>query len=312
MVLSACVSDAPHDNPLDAQNGNASLSLSGKVLTYYPPFHPVEGTEVILWPENRFAVCDDQGNFTFKHVTAGHIQIMARAEGFAPDTIALELTTSQTVIMHLDGLPDLQSVAIRSHHVSQWFPVEDTYYLEIRVRATDPDGNGDVQAIYYSIPALDFVDTLEAQAQAGEYAKVIPENKLPLNSLSQLIGKTFDFTVIDQPGLRTRSGGYFLPRIVQQTPQLIAPVGLEKVSGDTVRFEWQNVYLNYDFSFKIELFQINLGVFTLITAIEDIPSTESSYVFTGGLPSGQYFWRVYIVDEFGDTSGSKEAAFQVP
>ncbi len=312
MVLSACVSDAPHDNPLEAANGNARLRLSGQVLTYYPPYRPIGEAQVVLMPQKRFTVCDAQGNFRFENISAGPVQLIARAQGYAPDTVSLQLKNSQTQNMHLDGLPALQSVSIRSHHLAQWFPVEDTYYLEIGVHAADPDGIGDVQTVFYSIPALNFTDTLIAQAQPGLYEKVIAAKNLPVSTLSQIIGKTFDFTVIDQAACQTRSQGYFLPRIVEQTPQLVAPVGLENVNGDTVRFQWQKVYLNYDFSFKIELFQINLGVFTLITTIDRIPSTENAYTFTGGLPAGQYFWRVYIVDEFGDTSGSKEAAFQVP
>ncbi len=312
IVLAGCVSDAPHDNPLDAQNGSADLSLNGQVLTYYPPYRPLPGAEVILLPENRLALCDDQGSFAFKNVAPGSFQIIARAQGFAPDTVSLELTASQTQNIHLDALPRFQSVTIRSHHLAQWFPVEDAYYLEIQVRATDPDGLGDVQNVYYSIPDLNFVDTLLAQAQPGQFGKMMAQKELPVTNLSQIIGKTFDFTVTDQPGHQMTSPGHFLPRIVEQTPQLVSPVGLETVSGDTIRFEWQKVYLNYDITFKIELFQINLGVFTLITTIEHIPSTENSYVYTAGLPAGQYFWRVYIVDEFGDTSGSKEAAFQVP
>ncbi len=312
IVLAGCVSDAPHDNPLDARNGSADLSLNGQVLTYYPPYRPVAEAEVILLPENRLAFCDEQGNFAFKNLSPGSLQLVARAQGFAPDTLSLQLTDSQTKNIHLDGLPELRSVSIRSHHLARWFPVEDAYYLEIQVKATDPDGIGDVQTVYYSIADLNFADTLIARAQPGWFEKMIAQKDLPVTNLSQIIGKTFDFTVTDQPGHHINSGGYFLPRIIEQTPQLTSPVGLENVSSDTIRFEWQKVYLNYDFSFKIELFQINLGVFTLITTIEDIPSTESSYTFTAGLPAGQYFWRVYIVDEFGDTSGSKEAAFQVP
>ncbi|HFC36157.1 MAG TPA: hypothetical protein ENJ49_00600 [Candidatus Moranbacteria bacterium] len=313
-LILSCVSDAPHDNPLDAAHGNKGVRVSGKVLTFYPPFHPVSGAQILLFPDNRIEFSDLQGNFSFGNVQPGVVEIITSAPTYASDTLFVNLkTTDKDLLIHLDALPIFEQVKIRSHHLKQWFPVEDTYYLELRVQVGDPDGKGDVSRVFFSVPDLAYKDTLNATAQPGHFEKYLSQEQLPIPNLAQIIGKKFDFQAVDQPGNSAYSHDHFLPRIIEATPQLISPVGLQTVNGDSVVFTWQKIHLNYFFTFKIELFQINLGVFTRVATIDGIPDTEDRFAYsTGNLLSGQYFWRVYIVDEFGDTSGSKEAAFQIP
>ncbi|NOX90195.1 MAG: carboxypeptidase-like regulatory domain-containing protein [Calditrichaeota bacterium] len=310
--MHGCVSDAPHDNPLDIQNGKATFKIQGKVFTYYPPYKPVAGVFIFLKPTDQITVSGQNGEYAFSGLEAGAYTLICQAEGYAADSVRLNLSEKTTHDFFLDRLPYFKEIILRTHHLARWFPVEDIYYLELGVKAADPDGIGDLNAVYFQIPELNFTDTLQAGTDAGAFGKYLSENDLPVQKLAQLIGKQFTFIVKDDPGFSAVSDPEFLTRIIEQTPVLVSPVGLESVTSDTVTFRWQKVNLNYDFTYKIKLFQINLGVFTQIDEITGIPPSSASFSYETGLQAGEYFWRIYIVDEFGNTSGSKEGAFKIP
>ncbi len=312
IALTACVSDAPHDNPLDNPSGDGQFSLNGTVFSYYPPYKPLSNAFVFLLPARQAVFSDANGKFSFKGVTGGSYTLICSAAGYATDTVQVDVNQSVQHDFYLDALPYFETIYLRTHHVSRWFPVEDTYYLEVQATVNDPDGIGDLRKVWFTIPEFAFSDTLQAGIVAGQFEKSVPENQLPVGKIARLIGKEIILFVQDDPGSTTQSIPHFLTRIVQPTPVLIAPIGLSTVNPDSLVFQWQPVVLDYPFTFKVQLFQINLGVLTTVDEIGNIPGDQTSYWYRNVLPSGEYFWRVFVVDEYGNTSSSKEGAFRVP
>jgi hypothetical protein len=119
------------------------------------------------------------------------------------------------------------------------------------------------------------------------------------------------FICWDRVGNVATSMDKFIPRIVQDVPVIISPTSLEIINNFPHDFSWQPIFLDYDFSLKIEIYQINIGIFTKVREYKNISSLESTYTVTQSLPTGDYFWVIYIVDEFGDTSSSKEGSFRI-
>ncbi len=312
MAISGCVPDAPHDNPLDPKNSTANLSLEGRVYTYYPPYKPVGGAALYLLPANQMAVTDENGYYIFPNLKTNTYTLICQKQGYAGDTMQVDLYSGTNYDFHLDQLPYFEQISLKTHHLSRWFPVEDAYYLEIQTRVNDADGVSDITKVEFRIPELSFVDTLREGNKAGHFGHLISADDLPVNSLSQLIGREFVFRVQDDPGFVSESSSHYLTRIIEEVPVLVSPVGLETVVGDSVQFEWQKVILPYEFTFKIELYQINLGISTIIDEIENISSDLTAYRYQPTLPASDYLWRVLIVDRYGNTSGSREGVFRVP
>ncbi len=312
LLLSSCLNDAPHDNPLDARSSAASLLLSGDVFTFYQPHSKVPGAVLMLQPGNHAALSDAGGHYRFTGLSAGTYQLTCAAAGYARDSLTIYLTETTKKDFYLDRLPYFNSITLTTHHVSRWFPVEDIYYLQIQTVVDDPDGISDVKTVYYTIPEDSFCDTLQATINAGVFARRAGVENLPVQNIQQLIGKKFDFYVEDDPGFSGESTEHYLSRIIEETPVLFYPVGLETVADSVINFQWQKVNLPYDFTFTIELLQNNLGVFSKIDEISDLAGEATSYLYQAPLTAGDYLWIVYLVDSFGNSSSSKEGAFRIP
>ena len=307
-----CVSDAPRDNPLDAKSRLTSLRLEGRVFTYYQPYQPVAGAKLYLLPLNRLTESDADGYYAFNGLQAGIYTVICQKNGFASDTAQIDLTTEQTHHFHLDRLPSFEQLTINTHHQARWFPVEDAYYLDIKATVSDGDGRADINLVDFQIPGINYRDTLQAGSEAGSYSRLFSQEELPVGSLEQLVGLEFVFRATDHPGKSVYSDKHYLTRVINPVPVVEAPVGLETVAADSLVFQWQKMSLNFEFSYKIQLYQINLGLSTLIEEIAPIAADQTSYRYPSALPGGDYLWRVLIVDRYGNTSGSKEGVFRVP
>jgi len=45
--------------------------------------------------------------------------------------------------------------------------------------------------------------------------------------------------------------------------------------------------------------------------IDNISIRDQNYLYSGTLNPGDYFWTLNIIDEFGNSSGSREGTFQI-
>jgi len=313
LLLSSCLNDAPHDNPLDPRGSSgASLQLSGEVFTFYQPHAKVPGAMLTLQPGNHVTLSDTDGYYGFSGLVAGTYRLTCSAQGYAFDSLEITLTENTKKDFYLDRLPYFNTITLSTHHVSRWFPVEDIYYLQIQSTVDDPDGIGDVKTVYYEIPEWGFSDTLQATINAGVFGRRVGVENLPVQNMQQLVGRAFDFYVEDDPGFKGTSPGHYVSRIIEETPVLLYPTGLETVADSTINFQWQKMIVPYGFTFTLELQQNNLGVFSIIEEINGISGEATSYLYQTPLAAGDYLWVIYMVDDFGNTSSSKEGAFRIP
>ncbi|MHB2149291.1 peptidase associated/transthyretin-like domain-containing protein [Calditrichota bacterium LG25] len=309
LFLFGCLGDAPRDNPLENQNG---LTLEGSVHTFYAPHLPLEMVPVQLKKLNLLTYSDAQGRFEFTHLKPDSYTVIVGGQNFSKDSVRIFLKRNTSLTFKIDRLPQFLEIKITTHHQARWFPVEDAYFVQVYLRATDPDGIGDLSLAYYDVPGLGVRDTLLPGADAGEFYAWQTPGEFNVQHVNQLIGKAFEMVVEDDAGFGKRSEPVFLTRIIEQTVQLISPVGLQTIFGDTIRFQWQSVYLTFPFHYKLEIFQINNGVISIVKTMDGLPSDQTELELINSLPAGDYLWRIYLVDEFGNTSSSKEGAFQIP
>ena len=307
----ACLKDAPRDNPLDASRDTHEISLRGQVLTYYQPRTAIENAVLTLNPGQRMALSDAGGYFAFSNVPEGTYMLKCRAEKYAEDSVRIQVQSSLTHQFFLDGKPYFKQVRITTHHLDRWFPIEDVYYLNVQATADDPDGIGDISRVWYRIPDFDFSDTLQVQAEGDRYQKITFLDDLPVTSLHQLIGKPFVLSIRDDYGARNDSGDHFLTRIIDFIPSLVYPTDLQTIDTTTIEFEWKKVTLPFPHTLRIEIFQINFGLPSKVDEILDIPAGTTCVLYEKSLPASDYYWQLVIVDEFGNTSSSKESTFRI-
>lgn len=316
-VLGGCLTDAKHTNPLDpnCDDCEAAGAVEGRAVRYYPPHSPLEGAEVRLTPGPHVVESRADGRFVFEGIPVGTYSITAEKDGFASftDTVTVNLGTSTSdVSVRLNGLPVVKSFQLRTVHISRWWPQEDLFLLEIVADLEDPDGVGDVTAVWIDIPSYDFTRPLRETSIVGRFALSLPADSLPTPTLHSLQGSDIVLHVRDAVGFVTSSEPKTIVRVIDKTPLAEEPQGLESVNDGRPNLLWEDAVLPFAFSYRIDIVRDQANVQTVVETITDIPSGTTSYQLETPLASGTYFWTVSVVDTFGNRSRSKEAGFVVP
>lgn len=311
----SCTTPAEHSNPLDPESPafTESATISGTVTRYYQPFLPLANVEVRLFPGPALVLTNNDGAFSFRGLAPGVYQLQARLPRYAADTLVIRLSQRQTLTttIRLNGLPRVDSVSIFTARVSRQ-PDSTRFFLNVQALTSDPDGPGDVKRVQIVATNFSFADTLAQVGRGGVWQRQFSQEELPPAPLPSWPGHPLHVRVEDFPGQETLAGPFFVVRVVQEVPEPIAPINNEVIVSSPLRFRWQVVSIPYPYTQEVEIFKIDAGFPSFFTAIRNIARGTTIAAFPGGLPpSGNYFWTVKIVDEFGNWSRSKEAVFQV-
>ena len=306
-----CFSDAARDNPLDSNNIRQNLSLSGTVQSYYP--HPprsiLAGAKLLLLPLNILATSDAEGFFKFINLPAGSYSIVCQKEGFYTDTLEVDIPTENSLDFFLDGSPYFEQIVVTSQRISHFPPIEDQYYLELNITASDTDGVEELDIVWFEVNELSLTDTLDKTTTPGQFNAKIQTDII---SLYNFIGRAFELYVKDKFGAVVKSDPNYVTRIIEQIPILLNPSQGDTISNQPLELFWEPIFLPYNFHLSIEIMNINeFGFPTPIDFIDAISSNKSSYIYTTVLNPGLYFWTLYIMDDFGNSSRSKEGAFVI-
>lgn len=307
VLILNCFSDAPRDNPLDPANG---VSFSGTVRRIYSN-DVLQNASVRLSPGNRISITNSNGRYQFSDIAPGSYKALVFADGFSSDTAEVNIEKNIEINFSLDSLPYFRNVFLTTSHITHWFPPDDTYSIVLEATGYDGDGTGDIKVVWYGIESINFSDTLQRVAPGSNiFRGQAVATSLPLTNLHELIGKPFRFFIEDIPGKATESSPHFITRIIEETPQLISPVSLAIISSFPITFKWQPVTnVQFTFTQRIEIYSIGLGL--KVDEMSSIASNMSEYIYSSPLSNGDYYWVLYIMDELGNQSGSKEGSFRV-
>jgi len=311
VLFSSCLSDVSHDNPLDPNSHASGFTLSGNVKTLYAPFQPISNAVVSLMPANTKVFSGTDGAFSIQSVMPGSYTVYCSAQGHSRDSLNILVTDNQNIKFFLDGLPYFENIALTTHHVSRFFPVEDLFYLQIDAGVGDPDGIADIKRVTFEIPDFSVGDTLTTSRNAGSFSRRLSLENLPVSSIHSLIGRAFVLSVTDDPGQSSQSGKRFLTRVIDLTPAVSRPTNSQTINSDSIAFSWEKVRLPYWFDQKIEVFQINLGLLIKVAEFGSIPASAISKSIKNSLPNGDYVWIFSVDDEFGNSSSAKESTFHI-
>jgi hypothetical protein len=315
LILAGCTADAERNNPLDPKSGNFDNSgnLSGRVMRFYSPFAPITDAEIRLEPGPLLALTDNAGNFQLFDLQPGRYKISAIKTGYASYSDSVEISTQQTSNkdFNLNGLPVISGVTITTQRISRWFPTTDVLSFEIIANVSDPDGVNDISTVRLTIPQLNFEDSLNPVAP-GIFSKQYLESTLPGRNLFNLVGHNLEVMATDNVGYTSASVEEKIVRIISEVPVAVSPVALQRLSNPQPELTWrQETVVPYKFTYRLDLFRDDSGITTTIETQPGISGEQTTTRVTNNLTTGRYFWTISIVDEFGNTSRSKEAAFEI-
>ncbi|GAB4327958.1 MAG: hypothetical protein Kow0037_01910 [Calditrichia bacterium] len=313
-VLQNCVPEAPHSNPLDpyrAGNGTGnSLTISGVVLQKQAPFFPVAGCKVILSPESIVDTTRVDGSFLFRTAIGGQHHLYLEHPDFQKDSLVFNADSLSTAALqiHLNGLPTIKNPKLTSYFVDQWWPAPVTL-LEVEGELSDPDGTNDIVKWTLEIPDFGFQKEFPLTNPNAGIQFTIPTDSIqPFPQ--QIIGHPLFLQVADKENATTRSDPLFVSRIIEASPDSLAPTGLELAENPPV-FRWGAYRAEYPFHYNLAIYVVTAGISSLVHEKNEIAADSARYQLSNNLPAGQYYWTLTVEDEFGNRARSKEAAFIV-
>ena len=307
-LLLSC--EAERDNPRDPKSpyytGEGSLRGSVKTRTGVP----LPGITLVVEPETTaclFTTSNEDGSYNFSSVPAGKCMVIASKEGYETDTCpgSIEVEGADTVDFFLDALPRFLLCQVTTHHVLQ------KYYAIFEADAVDGDGAIDIDFVSSWVTGFQDPFDLYFDADKKKYTKQVDAESLPGKSLESLLGKDCFFEVTDKAGARVKSQPTSPARIIYEEPDLVKPVNFEKVGTNPVLI-WHKPTFTYPYTYTVEVFRLQSGQpLERMWFRECIPKIDTAVTVTQELKADNYSWMVWVVDEFGNSTRSVLAGFQV-
>lgn len=315
-LLSGCLEDPTRDHPLDPMGENFidEGTITLRVTNFYAPRSGLSNIAVSILPTGGAGITDEQGTYITTGLPGGEYTVKINQQGYAPVDTLIRVEAGQTtdVEVPLAGLPTFENVRLNSAHISRWFPPpEELFSLEMQALVSDNDGVLDIDSLWLTIPALGFVEHIFVQTEPGSYVHSVSAEQLPIG-LPALIGQEVRIKAKDRSGVVNESGPLTLLRVIDETPSAVEPNNLEEQPDSLPSFTWAQINLPFPFTFQIDIVRSNQNVETIIQTIPNIPFNQLSIQALEPIPSGNYYWVVSVVDEFGNRSRSREAGFRIP
>lgn len=307
-VLISC--DAPRTNPLDPMNPDYQFaSIEGTIQTESVPHQPIAGVKVFWKNSNIIVQSNGAGKFLIDKLPQTQGWIYFEKEGYSTDSLNINLINqkSQYIEKYLNLIPKLDDLVIYSSILNRYPDVQSDF---LYVKAKISDAENDVSAVFVRCSELLINKALSLQSSSGYYENTFSPGDLGLNSIDEGIGKNFEISVYDKSGKEFKIGFSTIKRTIRQDLTFQSPANLDVVKYP-VKFVWNRFLPGYKFTYIFEIYTIGDTpvLKKQITNInrEDIEITPDIRTLT----PGEYFWVIWVVDDFQNRARSRPASFVI-
>jgi hypothetical protein len=297
IILAGCTPDAPHSNPNDPLNPDATGTIKGKVISIFGS-NPIEEAIVTAFPGDHVDTTDAAGDFSFSNLKPDSYLVIARHPAYIErfDTMSLEGGEEKDIQFVLNGKPVIRDYAIYSVHSYTNFP---RYTANFCLTFFDIDAY-----IADSVVAESRDQQLLLQFVSGDslgvYARELAH--ISLASLDTLVGIPFEFWLKDLVGAYSDTVSTALVRVLHDRPQIIFPDSLDTLStGDTLQWITPSPG-NFNAHAFLKLWEFGGTILDPDWTSDTLAATDSFYVFLDTLKPGEYSFAVEIQDEFKNTA----------
>jgi len=312
VIFVGCAPHAPHDNPLDPEShtGKSDGTLSGKILILNSITRGISGALVTIEGTTLAELTAADGSFNFPDAPSGNVTVLVAKASFKTDTLKLNLFVGGNLdtVTHLDALPQVSGPQVATSDIDQWYP-GPVYTAAISATVTDPDGFLDVDTVYATIDSLAFGMN---HTTGDNYQVTINADSLPDQDLQWIIGKEFNVVAVDHENGVEISSGFYATRIIESEPNPTSPTEGLIITTHFPTFDWDRASVSFAATYQLQVVSLAGGTQTPIWSQSGFSPATESFNFPDSLASGNYYWTVAVVDQFGNSCRSREAAFTVP
>jgi len=205
-----------------------------------------------------------------------------------------------------DTKPVVESFSIYSV-VRNKYPSLQTYQIIIEAKVKDV--NNIVDSVIIENSYLHLRKHLEFNYKTRNYERVFSLPDLNTSEIDEVVGHDFLIKMKDYSFNEYDLGVNDLKRIIKEELRIESPLGSDTVSS-TPRLSWRKFSGKYSYTYKIQIFTAEITP-ELIYERNGISSDSTSYTIETPLPSQDYFWILWCVDQFNNRGSSKPATFRV-
>ncbi len=304
--------NAPRNNPLDPNNPNYSyVTLQGNALSFSPPFTGISNVSVYWSPSNLTVNTDLNGNFKFENILPVNGNLIFQKTGYVSDTINVNWGSSKVLNynVNLNQIPQLDSISIYSVVINQFSPPGQTYQLILNAKISNRDNYIDSVFVYNL--QLNLKKALDFNVANKEYETTLTTQNLNVTDIEQTIGLDFYISVKDIIGRQFNIGSDNVTRVIKTGVSIQFPANDTTVTS-TPLLQWQRYKTGYPFTYLIEIYTNDFANSQLVFSKDNISSDSTSYFVNVPLNSNNYYWVIWVVDQFKNRSRSLPATFNVP
>lgn len=298
LLLIGC--EAPRNNPLDPQSGNAANAvLEGTVQTFSLPYTSIEDVSAYWEPGNVLMKTDNAGKFLINNISPANGYLILSKEGYRTDSIFIDWGSSKKVNkqINLNKLPELDSLSIYTVVLNQFSSLQN-YQLFVRARINDKDN--DIDSVFIRNEELELFKALDFNVATKMYQTVISAEELQITDIEETIGLQFNIVVEDIFEKEFVAGGDKITRVIKEGASTISP-NSDSTSGGNPYFVWTKHRVGYSFKYMIEVYTKDFVNPQLVGKIENIPPTFTQMQSNLNLPPGEYFWVIWVIDQFNNS-----------
>lgn len=310
-IYSGC--KAPRNNPLDPLNPDYNFgTIEGVVQSIGIPSVGISDVKVIWQNANLIAETDITGRYRLTNIPINNGNLVFSKDGYKSDTLQVIWGSSKRFFTQVffNRIPTLDSILFYSSFVNQ-SGLPPVASLSVRAWVTDLDD--DVDTVFVFNEALTIKKPLIFISEEGNYRTSILNSELSVNNIEETVGLPFLILAKDKFENEFTLGEDRITRVIKDEVTGLYPTGDStiKISSQPVILNWNEFVSGYSFTYLVEVYKRDLLNTELMHSLSGIPSDSVSYTLPINLGLGNYYWVIWIVDNYRNRSRTKPVLFKI-
>ncbi len=309
LVIIVLSCDAPRYNPLDPENSSNNLStIEGYIKTIKVPQIAIENAKIYWENSGIITYSNNQGYFQIANVSQKDGWLTIEKNSYSIDSIYINFNGQKKIIedIFLNAIPIIKDLQFYSVTINK-YPSSQKYNLEVRASITDEEN--DIDSVFFENIELNTNKQLLYNASTRYYENSISLEDLNITSIDVVIGKDFNINVLDADSKKFEIGTSNIKRIIKEEILTTSPTGKDTVDSANPLLEWKRFTPGFDFKYLLEIYTDEVPA--ILVWQKEINSSEIQFQTNINLSSGDYFWVIWAIDEFGNRTRSKPSSFVV-
>lgn len=284
-------------------------SITGTIYTVALPRKPISKTKIFWKNNNILTETDANGNFGIYNVPTQNGFIYFDKTGYSSDSVYVNWNGKNSVRAEgfLNANPQLDSLSIYTI-VENRYPDIQRYRLQISAKISDAEIN-DIALVYVQNNNLKLNNQLTYNNATRNYERLFELTDLNISSMDEAIGENFNIIVRDQSGKLFNVGSSTIKRIIRQEVTIESPTDRQTTTSKPT-LKWKRYLPGFNFKYLIQIYTDEVAPI-LVWQKENVSKDEIEITPNVTLQPGDYFWVIWVIDDFGDRGRTKPATFIV-